>query len=468
MKLKDIVANIAAYGRSKALQLRLRPGQHDVFEALYQFLKTGQKSGYLKLPSGVGKTNLALELMIAGKFPKVLFLVPRLVLIEQTVKRFKKFSNVEVIGTYYGTKKNLDAPVVVASYQSFQKMAQFQTKLHQFDLVIWDEVHEALSEKRKMIMNMFSPDTIHLGLTASDEWNEGKKVTDFIPRIYDMEIAEAIKLELLCGVRCWLATTDIDLSEIKIVAGDYDLETQARIIDIKRRNQAAAEIYLQHLYGQTCLITAINIEHAIRVAEMFQQAGISAAAVWGGTKKHPLSQKEIRQRLEDWRNGLIKVMVTVDLVDKGFDNTLVSALINLRITSSVVKATQRGGRVLRLFYGNDGEQPIVAKMKEVYGGKLATVVDFLDDFGNHGFRPILFSDILKGSFALPPYMEEKTTRQITHQDEPPQYLWPADETDRVRIQLVTDLTEVARITKDITTFDHIPVANDDGVAFIEV
>jgi len=465
MILSKILANIKHYLATTGVNVRLRPGQISIFQALHDFLASGQIQGYLKLPSGIGKTNLAIELAISGGFNKVLFLVPTLTLVNQTVERFRSFSGFQDIGIFIGTKKSIDSPITVATYQSFQKLAKYATLLNQFELVIWDEIHHALTPNRRKIMTLFPEHTIHLGLTASDTYNQDKTVSNFMPLIAEMSIEEAIKLKMLCGVRCWIAQTDIDLSSIKIIRGDYDARAQKRIIDVQRRNQQAVQIYAEYLYGQTCLVTCINIEHAIKVAELFKKAGIKAEAVWGSTQKHYLPAKELRQRLEDFKTGKLQVITTVDLLDTGFDNTLLSCLINLRITSSLVKATQRGGRVLRLFDYKDTNQPAAKFLKRKFGGKLATVVDLLDECGNHGYRPVLFSDILDNNMILSPGMEQYQNRAVRKQRS--NFLWPSD-TQLVPIKLHTTMTEVAKITSQLTTFANLPVVNEEGLVGIPV
>jgi len=459
----EILRNLKRFLRSEKFAERLKLGQQSTFQAIYKAIRKGMNAFYIKEPSGIGKTQYAIELTNAGQFKKVLFLVPTLALVDQTDNRFRKFGeNIVSINNFTGTKKEMDGQIIIGTYQSFQRASEFPIDPSCFDLVIWDEVHEALTPARQQIMNFFDPQTIHLGLTASDEYNELKRVENFMPCIARMTIEEAVKLNLLCGVRCWLAQTNIDISRITLTRGDYDIKEQKRIIDIVRRNRAALDIYSEFFNGQTCLITCINVEHAMKIAEIFQHAGISARAVWGSTQEYYLPKRELQQRLDDFKIGKIKVITTVDLIDKGFDDTLISALINLRITSSVVKATQRGGRVLRLFSDEDKKQPVARKMFRRWGGKLATVVDFLDECQNHSFRPVLFSDILGGTYILPPPMEEHERNIGVGGDK----LWPPN--GRVSIRLITDLIQVAKITAQMTTFDSLPVANEDGIVFLPV
>jgi len=462
MTRREILRNLKRFIQSKDFK-QLWRGQRNIFIALYNFLKKGNLLGYLKLPSGIGKTNLAIALTNAGQFKKVLFLVPTLTLVDQTDKRYRKFGkDIISISTFTGTKKEMDGQIIIATYQSMQRLEKLPIDPSSFDLVIWDEVHEALSDARQKIMRFFGEDTIHLGLTASDKFDDSKEVANLMPLIAKMEIEEAIKLGLLCAVQCWIAKTNIDISKIIRRGNDYDIKTQKRYIDVTRRNQAAVYIYSRFLKGQTALVTCINVNHAIKVAEIFQRAGIPSQAVWGSTQDNPLPKRELKQRLEDFKNGKIKVMTTVDLIGTGFDNTLLTALINLRITSSVVKATQRGGRVLRIFSQEDENQQFVRKMIKKSGGKLATVVDFLDECHNHGYRPVLFRDILQKVAIYPPAM-----KKFQGNGDGDGYLWPPGD-DRVSIKLITGVTQVAKITSKMTTYDNLPVADKRGIILVPV
>jgi superfamily II DNA or RNA helicase len=461
--LKQILKNIEKYLRSNNFRTRLRKGQKSIFRALFNFLNDGNKAGYFKLPSGVGKTNIAIELVRAGGFKKVLFLVPTLTLVNQTVKRFHKFHPEVSVDVFHGSRKEMGKTITVATYQSFQRRTNFPVDLNEFDLVIWDEAHLALSEGRQKIMSLFDDETIHLGLTASDKYDEVKGVSNLMPCIAEMEIEEAIKLGLLCSVQCWLARSGIDIGNISFTnQNDYDLRHQKRVLDVDRRNNLAKDIYINYLNGQTCLITCINIEHAIRVAEIFKNAGVKAEAVWGSTTKYYLPKAELHKRLDDFKTGKLQIVTTVNLIDTGFDNTLISALINLRITGSLVKATQRAGRTLRLFNNGDSELPIPQQMIKLFGGKLSTVIDLLDEYGNHGFRPVLFSDILQNAIVLSPGMAEVQPSNSPTKDH---FLWPSG-TGINDPRVITDLTLVAQITNEMTTFENLPVADSNGVVFL--
>ncbi|MDD5341200.1 MAG: DEAD/DEAH box helicase family protein [Patescibacteria group bacterium] len=459
MKLSEVLKNIKHYIRVKEPERRLRKGQHGIFMSLHEFLKKGMTMGYLMLPSGLGKTNIAIELAIAGGFKKVLFLVPTITLVDQIEERFRKFSNF-TIDVFTGARKNMSEQITVATYQSIQRQHLLPEK---FDLVIFDEVHEALSPGRQNIRRHFGPETIQIGLTASDVYNETKRVSCYLPLIAKMTIEEAIKLGMLCHVQSWLAQTNIDISKITRRMGDYDPKAQKRYIDVSRRNKSALDIYKRFLRGQTCLITCINVSHAIKVARIFQRAGIASKAVWGSNQRRRLTKMDLKQRLADFKTGKIQVLTTVDLVDRGFDNTLITALINLRITSSVVKATQRGGRVLRLFSKDDKKRPIAQKMMEKFHGKLATVVDFLDECHNHTFRPVLFSDILGQTYQLPPEMEYYTVKRMQKKELD---LWPSG--GQIRIELFTNVTQIAKITSRLTTYENLPVSNKDEMLFLPV
>jgi len=101
-------------------------------------------------------------------------------------------------------------------------------------------------------------------------------------------------------------------------------------------------------------------------------------------------------------------------------------------------------------------------MLEKHKGKLATVVDFLDDCRVHGFRPVLFADILQNVCILPPEIEPFEGERNGGDGE---YIWPPGK-GTVGVKLITNLTEVARITNEMSSYANLPVADENGVVFL--
>jgi hypothetical protein len=90
----------------------------------------------------------------------------------------------------------------------------------------------------------------------------------------------------------------------------------------------------------------VSVEHARFMARVFVEAGVAAAAVWGGTAADVRSQA-----LRDLADGRLNVLFAVDLFNEGVDVPAVDTVLLLRPTDSPTLFLQQLGRGLRLFLG---------------------------------------------------------------------------------------------------------------------
>jgi predicted helicase len=185
--LEDSGIDWAAFARDKSVQLveKKHPRQHqiDALAAVQEGLQAADR-GKLIMACGTGKTYTALQIAeaLAGKGGRVLFLVPSLSLMSQTIREwsidctiplrsFAVCSDVQVgvrkaknddladmdihdleipattNGAKLGAKANAPDPermtVVFSTYQSIQAIHDAQAKfgLPEFDLIVCDEAH---------------------------------------------------------------------------------------------------------------------------------------------------------------------------------------------------------------------------------------------------------------------------------------------------------------------------------------
>ena len=119
--------------------------------------------GSIIYSTGTGKTEIAFECarkmasLISEQNPltvfKILFLVPRIVLIEQNIKRLIKYGiKKEKIGVYYGEEKNIKE-ITFSTYQSIIKNFDL---LRQSDMIILDEMHMISETAKKFKDNEFN------------------------------------------------------------------------------------------------------------------------------------------------------------------------------------------------------------------------------------------------------------------------------------------------------------------------
>ncbi len=369
----------------------LREKQIPIFESFRDFLEAGGKKGYVKLPTGVGKTVLFSELVEALNL-RTLIVVPTKLLIRQTNDRLVEFAEDLEVGKIYTSAKEYGRQVTITTYNSL--VSQVNKGLlspKDFDCVIVDEVHLSLTDKKQAVLNQFN-DCLQIGFTATPEYSQDKKVGDwFDTEIYSMNIKEAVEEGLLSSFSALVAKTDVDLSKVELnFNGEYDRDQLEKAVNVAGRNKAAVDLYKQAFMGQLGVAYCVGIKHAQVVAETFNREGVPAACISG-----EMEDDEQENLLKDFHSGKIKVLCNADILIAGFNEERASVCFNLRPTRSKVVAEQRGGRVLRL----NKEDP----------NKHSYVIDFIDKGIKLKRAPVLFSHIAGGAELVHKQKDESIT-----------------------------------------------------------
>ena len=103
---------------------KLRPHQSRAIEKLRKSLGSGKRRLVLQAPTGFGKTRLAAAIVegALAKKKRVIFTVPALSLVDQTLKAFWE-DGIRDVGVIQGTHAMTDwsRPVQVASVQTLQR-----------------------------------------------------------------------------------------------------------------------------------------------------------------------------------------------------------------------------------------------------------------------------------------------------------------------------------------------------------
>ena len=312
----------------------LRQYQVDSINDLRKAILKGHKRIVLQLATGGGKTTIASEMIRKAneKGKKCLFLADRIELVEQTSKRLD----------YEG----IDHGIIMANHPRYKPYAANQVCSPQTlarrptpaaDLVIIDECHVAYGIHKKMMAAM--PNTIFIGLSATP-------FTKGLGKLYSNLVVGATTSKLtdenyLVPVKVF-APSKPDLSKIRTIAGDYDeKELFARV----KKPKLIADIvdtWVKRGENRPTIGFAVNVLHSQALCEQFKDRGIRAAHI-----DSYMSKKEREQTVKDFKDGYIKVLFNVGILDKGFDYPEASCLIMARPTKSLMLYIQQGGRVLR-------------------------------------------------------------------------------------------------------------------------
>jgi len=335
----------------------LREDQTDAIKSLRDAVGSGHKRICMQAPTGFGKTVLASALVNSAhaRGKKVLFMVPMIGLIDQTVEMFAS-EGIKDVGVIQADHHQTDwnQPIQVASVQTLKKRT-----VPQADVILIDECHkwfkfyERLMHKDKM--PQFAEVPI-IGLSATP-WTKhlGNWYTHFHRAGTTQEMIDAGHLSPFTV----FAPTHVDLSGIREVAGDYDeaelsqkMQDRTLVADIVKTWQRLGE-------DRPTLCYAVDRAHAMKLKMQFEAAGVSCAYQDGFTKDADkrknkdepwtLGRRSIKRGFHD---GSIKVVVSVGTLTTGIDWD-VRCISMCRPTKSDMLFVQIVGRGLRTAPGKD-------------------------------------------------------------------------------------------------------------------
>jgi superfamily II DNA or RNA helicase len=198
------------------MKRELYPHQMKALEMLRSSIGQGRRRPILQAPTGLGKTMLAAALVdgARSKGKRVLFTVPALSLVDQTVKAFFD-EGIYEIGVIQSNHIMTDwsRPVQIASVQTLQRR-----DLPEADAVVVDEAHRWHTFYEKWFTDPAWLRKPIIGLSATP-WTKG------LGRWYDDLIiaattAELIEAGYLSPFRVF-APSHPDLTGVRTVAGDY-------------------------------------------------------------------------------------------------------------------------------------------------------------------------------------------------------------------------------------------------------
>lgn len=404
----------------------LRDRQASVFEDIRYSLEKGNKEGYIKLPTGTGKTVLFSQIVQAVNC-KSLIVVPSKVLVSQTGERLEEFTDME-FGKYYQEQKDTSKDVTVITYNSLiLGIESGAINPEEYGLVILDEAHKALGEKTIQAIEKFNG--IKLGFTATPEYSSQKHVSSILEHeIHSMSIVEGIQEGLINRFKSIFAYTTTDLSAVHIDRNqDYNQKELEKTINNSARNLSAVELYQEMFEGETAVAYCGGVRHASELAKLFNAKGVSAAVISGKT-----SLEDRKELFNKFHSGEIKVLCNARLLIEGFDEPRASVALNLHPTLSKVDAEQRGGRVLRLDKNNPN--------------KWGFIVDFIDQ--NSQQPAITFPEIAGQSQVTPARDQEDNTKRDEREQKDLQELPKRDTPNIEGLRVIVDAEEVLEIAKE--------------------
>lgn len=307
--------------------------------ALYESIRNGNKRILWVFPTGGGKSTMASDVtkdcIKAGK--RVLFMVHSKELVQQFAQRLRSQYRINSAIIMAGHPTDYSQPVQVASVQTLVRR-----EAPKADLIFIDESHRAKANTYEKILAKY-PGAIIVGLTATPFRTDGKGLGDiFEDIVHPVKIRELIDLGFLVPTQCYVPAASVDMSGVKMTAGDYNKKQMAEKYNDHNIISGAVENYRKFADGKKAIVFCVNVELSKTVCDRFKEQGISSAQLDGTSDK-----EERRKMVQQFADGKIRVLVNCQIFTEGFDIPDTEVVILMRSTKSLGMYVQMVGRGLR-------------------------------------------------------------------------------------------------------------------------
>lgn len=287
--------------------------------------------------------------------------------------------------------------VVVASKDTLHPKRLKKFNPDDFDLIISDEAHHAVSKSYRHIYDYFK-DAKHLGVTATpDRTDERALGMVFKSVAYVYEIEDAINDGWLVDLDSFtVPVIGLDFSKMKSTAGDLNQKQLAELMEHEKIAHQVADPIVREAKWRKTLVFAASVKAAEMICEIINRhKPNSARCVFGHTD--PDTRKNL---FADYKVGKFQFLVNVGVATEGFDEPSIEMVAIARPTESRALMAQMIGRVTRALPGvvdNCEDSPEARKAAISKSRKpRAMIMDFEGNSGRH--KLITPTDILGGKY----------------------------------------------------------------------
>jgi superfamily II DNA or RNA helicase len=314
--------------------MQLREYQKDIVE---QSVKS-QVSTLIQIPTGGGKTVIAKEIiidLINNYNQKILFVAPKIILMEQTAKVFKGLKPQIVHGTKTYDKNH---NILISTIQTASKREDLSP-----DVIIIDEIHYGFDGKMIENLKKNKPNARIIGLSATPYDKNGRLLSGFelILNKYDMQYM--IENNFLVPIKSYVLAK-LNLSKVKVIAGDYDLKQLGSIVCNSNTILEIVRTTKEYIEkSKKTIVFAVSIDHAELLTKSYLNEGFNVKVLHS-----KMSKEEISKQIKLFEMGHTKILVSVLMLTTGFDVPDTDMAVIARPTKSQNLYKQMVGRIARL------------------------------------------------------------------------------------------------------------------------
>ena len=344
---------------------------------------SGKTPDLIVVPTGEGKTIIGLSIINHFKYPSIM-VCPTIILTKQWVNVIRSFGGKSTSISSEGD--NVISPLTITTYASLLKNLDM---IDQFKIIIFDESHHVCSQEYQKIADYAMEKGLRvIGLTATERWDEiGRQIQERIfQRKYVRTISDRQNSENRVDLRFIEEKITLTPEQYNSYYDNWKLYTEklreyGGFLNMMRyggsggqfgnynegvvaynrvkkllsehpfKLDKAVEI-IQNNPG-TFIVFGDTIKMAKTIHEKLLYKGIKAVKIHTTNKKNKNDRKDqTRSKRENYiqqiRDGEVRVLVGVHAIEEGLDLPDMDNAIFVSIFSpSVLKATQRSGRVMR-------------------------------------------------------------------------------------------------------------------------
>jgi superfamily II DNA or RNA helicase len=299
-----------------------------------------QKEKLIVLPTGAGKTIVFSSIIHKHIKDKgnanILIIAHRKELLHQAKEKLLYFGiNAEI--------DNIHAHININSVQKINNRLE-EYSLKEYDLIVIDEVHHIMSKSYLKIIKHIKYNNL-LGVTATPNRTDNIGLGHVFKNItYSISIGEMIENKNLVGIKTINLTSNVDISNVGISKGDFNVKELSNKINTEDRNNLILENYLKHCITSKTIIFTVSVEQAETLNNLFRENNINSDVVHG-----KMCRTDRERILNDLKNEPDKVIINCMILTEGFDEPSILNVIIARPTKSESLLTQMIGRGLRLY-----------------------------------------------------------------------------------------------------------------------
>lgn len=362
----------------------LKDYQSQIFFHSVKLLENPNQRFLIQMPTGSGKTRVAIELVTHFlndiKDKQVLWLADRTELCEQAIDTFmevwphvaKKDLLVYRLWHSHELTAEIKSPsFIVSTYQKMRSMIKSDRFVLKPDLIIVDEAHHVLAPTYKKALEELV-DAIHnqtrlVGLTATPgrgtKSEENRDLVDFfLKKIIEINSMDLGVIEFLQKkkVLAYAIHEPIYYTEIeyKLTASewkqisvklseqmdvDYPVELVKKIAADQNRNLIITKkLLVLAEENRQVLFFSASVEQSKMLCGLMLAKGYTAAHVDGST---PINYRN--DVVNKFKRGQIKFIFNYEIFATGFDAPNIDTVFIARPTSSIVLYSQMIGRGMR-------------------------------------------------------------------------------------------------------------------------